>query len=131
MATATQPPPSTNGAKTNVPATVSMVDKEVSYKPFLAESEIRLSPRIIIDFLVKPTKSGQKCTVDQAIRFMMLCKARGLNPWEGDAFCIGFDGKPVGSGKNRPTFTTIDEAGRWFDGLTPIDLPKTERNSPP
>lgn len=71
----------------------SILDKHVEYTPFLAKETIKLSPRTVIGWLAKPTKSGQVCTPQQALRFVMLCKARGLNPWEGDAYLVGYDAK--------------------------------------
>src|SRR4029077_19899778 len=55
------------------------------------KDSIRLSARMVMRYLCKPTKSGQMCTQEQAVRFIMLCKARGLNPWEGDAYIVGYD----------------------------------------
>lgn len=74
-------------------ALAKMLDQHVEYVPFLAKDPIKLSPRIVISWLAKPTKSGQTCTPQQALRFVMLCKARGLNPWEGDAYLVGYDTK--------------------------------------
>lgn len=69
----------------------AILEKMVEYEPFQSKEKIQLTPKMVMDFLCKPTKSGKKCTMDQAVRFMMLCKARGLNPWEGDAFLVGYD----------------------------------------
>ncbi len=48
---------------------------------------------MVVKFLCKPTKRGFTCSAEHAVRFMMLCKARALNPWEGDAFLVGYDTK--------------------------------------
>lgn len=69
------------------------LDKPVSYKPFMAENTLTLTARTAIKWLCRPTKSGRVCSEDHAIRFLKLCEARQLNPWEGDAYIIGFDGK--------------------------------------
>ena len=71
----------------------TMLDKEIEYKPFLSETAIKLSARLVLRFLVEPTKSGKVCTNEQAVKFMMLCQARALNPWEGDAYLVGYDTK--------------------------------------
>jgi len=63
------------------------------YTPFGAKEKISLTPERVIRYLCRPTKSGATCTVEQATRFIMLCKARELNPWEGDAFIVGYDTK--------------------------------------
>lgn len=59
--------------------------------PFQSVERITLTPAMVIKFLCKPTKRGAVCSAEQAVRFMMLCKARALNPWEGDAFIVGYD----------------------------------------
>jgi len=66
-----------------------------SYVPFQGseEDKIELSPAMVIKYLCKPTRSGATCSQEQAMRFIMLCKARKLNPWEGDAFLVGYDTK--------------------------------------
>jgi phage recombination protein Bet len=68
-----------------------MLDKSVEYVPFMGKDPIKLSARLVLNYLCTPTKSGKVCDERQAVRFVMLCKARGLNPWEGDAFLIGYD----------------------------------------
>lgn len=70
-----------------------ILDKPFEYKPFLSEEKLTLTPRNVMLFLCRPTKSGAVCTEQQALRFCMLCKARGLNPWEGDAYIVGYDTK--------------------------------------
>lgn len=74
-----------------------LLDREfkfsTEYVPFLGNDPIRLSPNLVIRYLCKPTKQGYLCTEEQATKFIMLCKARGLNPWEGDAHIVGYDTK--------------------------------------
>lgn len=77
------------------------LERTVEYVPFLAKDSIKLSVALVLQFLCKPTKSGKVCTDADAMRFVMLCKARGLNPWEGDAYLVGFDGQ------NGPEFNLI------------------------
>jgi phage recombination protein Bet len=69
----------------------AVLDKQIEYMPFLSEQQISLTPRMVIRFMCKPTKSGKRATLEQALHFCMLCKARGLNPWEGDAYIVGYD----------------------------------------
>jgi phage recombination protein Bet len=71
----------------------AILDKAVEYKPFLSEQQLTLTPRMVIRFMCKPTRSGKVVTKEQALHFCMLCKARGLNPWEGDAYIVGYDAK--------------------------------------
>lgn len=77
-------PVATNG-------TDAIIDRKFEFTPFLAKEAITLTPRTVIGWIAKPTKSGKRCTPEQALRFVMLCKARGLNPWEGDAYLVGYD----------------------------------------
>ncbi len=98
MTQATQPPKPAQASKAI--AELDALQKrdaaqKMEYVPFLAEAGVTvvLSPQIVIRYLCKPTRSGEVCTEDHAMRFMMLCKARGLNPWEGDAYIVGYDTK--------------------------------------
>lgn len=74
---------------------------EIQYVPFAAADPIKLSIAIVKKWLCKPTKSGAICTDSDAMRFMMMCQARRLNPFEGDAHLVGYDGK------NGPEFSLI------------------------
>lgn len=74
-------------------ATVSKLDREMEYKPFGSDEAIKLSVRIIQDIVCIPTKSGKVCDDRDAMKFMMLCKARALNPFEGDSFLMGYEGR--------------------------------------
>lgn len=65
----------------------------VEYVPFMADEAIKLSVTIIQNFICVKTKSGKVCDNVQAMKFMALCKARKLNPFEGDCFLIGYDGR--------------------------------------
>lgn len=67
--------------------------RTLEYVPFGADSKIKLSVKIIQDLVCIPTKSGKICSERDAIKFMMLCQARGLNPFEGDAYLQGYDGR--------------------------------------
>lgn len=101
MATPTQSraqqPQAKNGQATAKAAATPLVDAildaKITYKPFMSDDEISLSPRMVLQYLCKPTKSGKICTHEQAVKFVRLCQARALNPWEGDAFIVGYDSK--------------------------------------
>jgi phage recombination protein Bet len=102
-----------------VPAEI--LDRKIEYVPFLAEQQISLTPRMVLRFMCKPTKSGKKASAEQAVHFCMLCQARGLNPWEGDAFLVGYDTQ------NGPEFSLITahqaflkraEVHPEYDGMT-------------
>jgi len=78
-------------------------DREIEIVPFgaTATEKIKLSIRIVQSLLCKPTKSGAVCSNQDAMRFIMMCKARRCNPFEGDAFLVGYDGQ------NGPEFSII------------------------
>ena len=71
----------------------SWLEKPVEYVPFMGHEPIKLSAAIVKNFLCKPTKSGALCDDRQAMRFVMLCQARQMNPFEGDAYIVGYDTK--------------------------------------
>lgn len=73
-------------------AVVKKEDKEVVYVPFGGKEDIKLSIAIVRNQIAVPTKSGKLPTDTDCIKFLMLCKARLLNPWEGDCYLIGYDG---------------------------------------
>jgi phage recombination protein Bet len=80
---------------------VAKVDKEMVYVPFGGKEEIKLSISLVKNLIAVKTKSGATCSDDDAIKFLMMCKARLLNPFEGDAFLIGYDSQ------KGPTFSLI------------------------
>lgn len=73
----------------------------VEYVPFGGDSKVKLSIQIVKQLICVPTKSGKICSEADAIKFMAMCQARKLNPWEGDAFLIGYDGQ------HGPTYSLI------------------------
>lgn len=75
--------------------------KEMEFVPFGQADSIKLSVEIVKNLIAVPTRSGKTCSDRDAIKFMMLCKAQRLNPFAGDAFLIGYDGK------DGPTFSLI------------------------
>lgn len=76
-------------------------DKEVSFIPFGASDKIRLTAAMIRQFIAVPTKSGQLPSERDSIRFIMLCKGKRANPFEGDCFLIGYDSQ------NGPSFSMV------------------------
>lgn len=94
--------------------------KIMEYTPYGACDSIKLSIAIIRNLVAVKTRSGATCSENDAIKFMMMCKARLLNPFEGDAFLIGYDGK------DGPTFSLITahqaflkraELNKEYDGM--------------
>ena len=83
-------------------------------------SEITLTIAVVRKFLATKTKSGKEPKDADIVKFMMLCKVRQLDPWQGDAYLIGYDST------DGPTFTLItahqalakrSELNKDFDGL--------------
>lgn len=88
--------------------------------PFGTDQRIKLSIKIVRNLIAVPTKTGKTPSDSDCIRFMMLCKAKHLNPFEGDAFFLGYDTQ------NGPTFSQITahqvflkraEASKGFKGM--------------
>lgn len=76
--------------------------KFTEYVPFGAEDKIKLSVDMVKNLIAVKTKSGKTCSDTDAIKFIALSLARKLNPFEGDCFLIGYDGKD-----GTPSFSLI------------------------
>jgi len=77
-------------------------EKAMEFVPYGGQDKIKLSIAIIKNLIAVKTKSGKTCSDNDAIKFMMMCQARRLNPFEGDAFLIGYDTREDG-----PKFSLI------------------------
>lgn len=104
-------------------------EKEVEYTPLGEANPIKLSMEMVKRWLMSPTKNGHYPTDQDVMKFIMLCKARELNPWVGDAFCVGYDSK------EGPVFNLITsvqalfkraESHPQFDGLQSGVIVKTK-----
>ncbi len=106
----------------NLPSTNNSTEDErlCTYVPFGEKSEIKLSLGMIKKFICKPTKQGKIASDQDIMRFMMLCKARELNPWVGDAYLVGYDAQ---GGPEFSLITSIQallkrsETNPNFDGM--------------
>ena len=96
-------------------------ERSVEFIPLGCTEKIRLSVKIVQNLIAVPTRSGKTCSERDALRFIMLCSARKLNAFEGDAFLVGYDGQ------NGPEFSLITahqalmkraEIHPEFDGMT-------------
>ena len=65
----------------------------MEFVPYGATDRIKLSVPVVQKLIAVRTRSGQTCSDRDAMRFMMMCQAQRLNPFAGDAFLIGYDGK--------------------------------------
>lgn len=95
-------------------------ERQAVYVPLGESKPITLTVGIAKRFLVVPTRSGKYPTEEQITKYIMLCQAQGLNPWVGDAYLVGYDGK------DGPTFSLITahqaflkraEASKEYDGM--------------
>ena len=84
-----------------VKATEDKASKFTEFTPFGSQDKIKLSVTMIQSLIAVKTKSGKTCSELEAIKFIAMCQARRLNPFEGDAFLIGYDGK------DGPSFSLI------------------------
>ena len=95
--------------------------KAMEYVPFGAADKIKLTVAIIRDLVAVPSKSGKLPTEGDCIKFMMMCQAKRLNPFEGDAFLIGWDGRD-GTKFNlvtaHQTYLKRAETSADYDGMT-------------
>jgi phage recombination protein Bet len=92
----------------------------VEFVPFGTKDKIQLSIEIVKRLICVKTKTGKSCSDDDAFRFMLMCQAKKLNPFEGDAFLIGYDTQ------TGPSFSLITahqaflkraEVHQEFDGM--------------
>lgn len=99
MATAThetEAPQSNAVAKTD--------SRTITYVPLGSKNTIDLTIGMVRKFLCTPTRQGNQPTEADIVRFMMLCKARELDPWAGDAYLTGYDTQ------DGPVFSLIPAA---------------------
>jgi phage recombination protein Bet len=88
--TATTTPAGSAGTTEQQPAKEARI---VEFTPFGAKDKIQLSINIVKRIVAVKTKSGKSCSDEDAFKFMLMCQARHLNPFEGDAYLIGYDGQ--------------------------------------
>jgi phage recombination protein Bet len=102
---------------------VSVPTKEnasVEIIPFGTTDRIRLSAAIVRQMIATKTRTGKEPDDNQCIKFIMLCKARHLNPFEGDAFMLGYDtqsGPQWSLITAHQVFLKRAEASKGFNGM--------------
>lgn len=82
--------------------TLDNTKMEAKFIPFGEKEPIKLTRGNIKTMLANPTKNGNWPTTRDIDNFIMLCKARALNPFVGDAFLVGYDSRNDG-----PKFSLI------------------------
>lgn len=85
MSVATQPENGMIAKKRDINET------EFNYVPLGEKESIKLTIGLALKYLMPPTKGGHRATEQDAMKFLMLCRARELNPWVGDAYAVGYD----------------------------------------
>jgi phage recombination protein Bet len=88
--------------KTEESALIKPGASVVEFVPFGTKDKVQLSVEIIKRLVAVKTKTGKSCSDEDAFKFMLMCQARKLNPFEGDAFLIGYD-----SQSGTPSFSLI------------------------
>lgn len=76
----------------------------ITYVPLGGKNTVELTMGMVKKFLCTPTKSGNIASDSDIVKFMMLCKARELDPWVGDAYLVGYDSS------DGPVFSLITAA---------------------
>jgi phage recombination protein Bet len=96
-------------------------DKFTEFVPFGAQDKIKLSVDMVKNLIAVKTKSGKTCSDTDAIKFISMCLARRLNPFEGDAFLIGYDSREGGATFSLITahqaFLKRAELNSEYDGM--------------
>lgn len=82
-------------------AIVKKDENAVEFMPFGGSDKLRLTASMVRQFIAVPTKSGALPSERDCIRFIMLCRGKRANPFEGDCFLIGYDSQ------NGPSFSLV------------------------
>jgi phage recombination protein Bet len=78
------------------PAPLVQNETAVEFIPIGLETTIKLSAAMVSNFIAVPTKSGRLPSVRDCVKFIMLCKGKRANPFEGDCYLIGYDNNKTG-----------------------------------
>lgn len=66
-------------------------ERSVEFVPLGASDKVRLTAAMVKQFIAIPTKSGVLPSERDCIRFLMLCRGKRANPFEGDCWILGYD----------------------------------------
>ena len=78
----------------------SVWEREVRYVPFGHSEEIAITAAMVRRFIAAPSKAGHLPNDRDCVRFVMLCKGKAANPFEGDVFLLGYDNYKGGQYEN-------------------------------
>ncbi len=82
-------------------AVIKKDENAVEFMPLGCSDKIRLTASMVRQFIAIPTKSGALPSERDCVRFIMLCRGKRANPFEGDCFLIGYDSQ------NGPSFSLV------------------------
>lgn len=68
-------------------------ERAVEFVPFGAADKIRLSIAMVKSLIAVPTKQGHLPSDRDCMKFLMLCRGKRANPFEGDCYMVGYDTK--------------------------------------
>jgi phage recombination protein Bet len=94
--------------------------KSVEFVPYGSQDKIKLSILMVQDLIAVKTRSGKTCSQQDAIKFMAMCQAKRINPFEGDCFLIGYDtndGPKFSLVTAHQTYLKRAELHPEFDGM--------------
>ncbi len=92
----------------------------VSYVPYGAQDQIKLTATTVQNLIAVKTRKGHTCSYKDAIKFIAMCQAKRLNPFEGDCFLIGYDtndGPSFALVTAHQTYLKRAELHAEFDGM--------------
>lgn len=104
-------------------------DRTIEYVPLGGKTSVQLTLGMVRSYLCSPTRQGNYPNDADIVKFMMLCKARELDPWVGDAYLTGYDTQ------DGPQFSLITaaqalfkraEISEFYDGIQSGVIVKSE-----
>lgn len=110
----------TTTRESDTPLIDRILAEGVRYVPFMKEVEVHLTGADAYEQFATPTKDGKLPGKQHVANFLTTCQAKGLDPWDRDAFLVGYDTK------DGPVFNVIvahqaflkrADAHAAFDGM--------------
>lgn len=105
------------------PAVMKKPDEEkaiTEFTPYGSDAAIKLNIAMVKALVAVPTKTKKYPSDNDCIKFIALCKARRLNPFEGDAYLIGYDsndGPKFNLITAHQAFLKRAELNKEYDGM--------------
>jgi phage recombination protein Bet len=90
------------------------------YVPYGASDKVKLTVPIVQNLIAVKTKLGKTCSERDALKFIAMCQAKRINPFEGDCFLIGYDtrdGASFAMVTAHQTYLKRAELHPEFDGM--------------